>query len=142
MRTLIAAVLLVLALAACGGPAASETPSMAGPPSSTPAASAAGLERMCAAFDIVQQQISPAYDDIAAAQSELDISLAGLAIMSAGSDIVDLADGVQPDQLAAELRFLGERYITEGEAVSDGDATNTAGTIYYLELLERHGQDC
>jgi len=144
MRLLTGSLLLAM-VAGCSVPATTPAPEPT-PAVTTPAASAssaAGIERLCEAFDIVQGEVSTAYDELATGPGDdVALSLAGLAILTAGADIEALADGVERVQLAAAIREMGRRYQDEGEAVADGNLGGMAATSYYLDLLERYGQEC
>ena len=143
-------IILATVLTACGGTSSTsaesigETPatSMSASPSAS-ASPAAGIERLCEAFDIVNREISPAYTELS--ESDMDaiaLGMAGLTIVTAGADIEELAEGVAPENLADSIREMGQRYQEEGEAVQDGDLSSMRATDFYLDLVEEYGGEC
>jgi hypothetical protein len=111
-------VLLGLLLAACGGTTEESTFATVGDElDSTTPLPVSGLERLCEAFSIVNTDVSPAYDSVAADPSDGNVQIQGLAIMVAGSDIADLAEGVTEPGFVEILERMGEEYIAEGEKV-------------------------
>ena len=148
MRLLLPVALGVL-LAGCGtsvqetsfATIGEELPSQTPSPSPTPEP-VSGLLRVCEAFDIVTSEISPAYEAIAADTSDLNVQLQGLAIMVAGSEIADLADGVSEPEFMEVLERMGEGFIAEGERVTEGDVGSVDATSYYLDQVVEYGQEC
>lgn len=142
MRLLALAVVLILA--GCGGsaatPTASEAPASSPPIPSIEPSAAIGNARMCEAFDIVNNDISPAYESFTS--DPIDASFAGLAIVTAGADIKDLAEGVEPPELAEDIEEMGQLFQDEGAMVGEGDTSSTAATSFYLEMVERYGSEC
>jgi len=137
MKRLWPAVLIVLV--ACS-PAATPTPEAPTPEPSVQAA--AGIERLCQAFDIVNDEISEAYEELAGDTSFVGLATASLAIVTAGANIQELAEGVEPEELAEAIRTMGQHYIDEADRVSDGDLTDTTAVTYYLDLVEEYGSQC
>jgi hypothetical protein len=68
--------------------------------------------------------------------------LQGLAIMTAGADIANLADQTGDAEVARHLRELGEAYVVEGSAVNEANMGDSSGQTIYLALLDQYGQDC
>lgn len=147
MRLLL--LVLLLAVAGCGATESTtlstigeELQTAAAAPSPSAAQSASGIERLCAAFDIVTSEISPAYGAIADDTSDISVQMQGLVIMLAGSEIMELADGVLEPSFVEILERMGEGYIAEGEAVSEGQFGSSEAVSYYLDQVVEYGRDC
>lgn len=135
------ALLAAMLLAACSAPAGSAQPaSPTAVPEPTGAVDAAGVQRLCDALDIVSDDISLAYTDMR--DDPVARSLVGLAVVTAGSDIEDLADGVDSSQIASDIQTLGQRFQEEGDSVQEGHLGGGEAMAYYLELVERYGSHC
>ncbi len=138
---MIRALLAMVMLAGCGGSAATAVETASQEPT---APTVTRSEAMCVAFEIVADRIRPA---LATARGDaLEASFAGLQIVIAGADIVDLAER-ESGLVADDLRALGEAYMDEGAAVQ-AEAANPnlpaeqagAGTEAYDETASRY--DC
>lgn len=131
---------------ACDAPTSSSEPPRSPPSTAAVSETAsaipvAGVERLCEAFDIVEDVISPTY------ASWTDMSVAGLAVAAAGADIEELAEGVESIQINSAIRTLGQRFQDEGARMQEGDPTGAEATVdtamaYYLELQDQYGSDC
>ena len=142
---------VTLALAGCGGTAASPSASAASA-GSAPASEAAptvsqGLSAdargaVCETFRIVEEEIRPSYDQGFEAETPEDFAELGAVVSAGGIAIAALADDVSDPTVAEMIRTIGDAYEAEGAQVAAREQVDATAADALTDLVIAYGDAC